>query len=139
MKLVLDTDVVVAAIRSPSGASAELLRRLRAGRFQPVVSVPLVLEYEAVATRPAHLAAAGLTEEEVGVVLDVIIDLAIWTRIHFAYRPATADPADEFVLEAAVNAGADAIVTFNRRDFGDGPSRFGIACLLPREALERLS
>lgn len=138
MTIVLDTDVVIAGIRSPTGASAELLRMARRGQFRPVVSVPLVLEYEAVATRPEHLAASGLSWDEVQTVLDVLVGVSEWTRVYFLYRPVTRDPADEMVIEAALNAGAEAIVTFNKRDFGDAPARHNLKCWLPREAVENL-
>lgn len=138
MKLVLDTDVIVAALRSPSGASAELLRRARHKHFKPVVSVPLILEYESVLLRPEHLKASGLSAADVQVVIDTVVALSEWTRIHYRYRPSTRDPAGEMVLEAAINSGASAIVTFNRADFGKAPDRFNLGCWLPREALERL-
>lgn len=138
MKLVLDTDVVVAALRSPGGASAELLRLARRGGIRIAVSVPLVLEYEAVTARPDHLAASGLSLSETQAVIDVLVSVAEWTGIDYRWRPQTRDPADEMVLEAAINAKADAIVTFNRRDFGSAPDKFGIGCWLPRETLEKL-
>lgn len=138
MKLVLDTDVIVAALRSPSGASAELLRLARHGDIGIAVSVPLVLEYEAVTTRADHLAASGLSLGETQAVIDVLVSIAEWTRIDYRWRPQTRDPADEMVLEAAINARADAIVTFNRRDFGSAPDKFGIGCWLPGETLEML-
>lgn len=138
MKLVLDTDVVVAGLRSPSGASAELLRLARHGKFVPAVSVPLVLEYESVMTRPEHLAQSGLRDDDVQAVIDVLVSVAEWVRIDYRWRPQTRDPADEMVLETAINAGADAIVTFNRRDFGAAPARFAIGCWLPGETLEKL-
>lgn len=138
MKLILDTDVLVAALRSPTGASAELLRLARSRRIGIAVTVPLVLEYEAVATRAEHLAARSLSQAETQVVIDVLIGVAEWTTIDYRWRPQTRDPADEMVLEAAINANADAIVTFNRRDFGDAPDKFGIGCWLPGETLEKL-
>lgn len=138
MKVILDTDVLVAGLRSPTGASAELLRLARHGEIELAVTVPLVLEYEAVATRAEHLAAAKLGEPDVLAVIDVLVSVAQWVRIDYRWRPQTRDPADEMVLEAAINAGADAIVTFNRRDFGAAPVKFGIGCWLPRECLERL-
>lgn len=138
MKIVLDTDVVVAGLRSPSGASAELLRLACNRHIDLAVTVPLVLEYEAVATRPEHLAASALSAGDVQAVIDVLVSVAEWVRIDYRWRPQTRDPADEMVLEAAINAGADAIVTFNRRDFGVAPDKFGIGCWLPGEILEKL-
>lgn len=138
MIIVLDTDVLVAGLRSPSGASAEILRLARHNRLGLAVTVPLVLEYEAVASRPEHLAASGLSLDEVQAVIDTLVSLAEWVRIDYRWRPQTRDPADEMVLEAAINAAADAIVTFNRRDFGAAPAKFGIGCWLPGETLEKL-
>jgi putative PIN family toxin of toxin-antitoxin system len=138
MKVVLDTDVVVAALRSPTGASAELLRMARHKRFTPVVSVPLVLEYEAVVTRPEHLAASGLSAEDAMAVLDVLVGHSEWTRVYYLYRPWLKDPGDEMVLEAAENSAARAIVTFNKRDFAAIPEYLRLQLWLPREALEKL-
>ncbi len=138
MKLVLDTDVVVAAFRSPTGASAELLRMAGQRDFAVAVSAALLLEYEAVMTRPEHLAAARQTDDDAQVLIDAIADFAEHVEIDFIWRPQTRDPGDEMVLEAAINGQADAIVTFNRRDFGEAPSRFGIGCWLPAEALEKV-
>ena len=138
MKLVLDTDVVIAALRSPHGASAELLRLATQKKYRPVISVPLVLEYEAIAMKQEHLDAGGLSAAEVQSILDVIVDLSEWTRINYAYRPLVRDPGDEMVMETALNSGADAIVTFNRRDFGTAPAKFRLGCWLPRVALEKV-
>ena len=100
--------------------------------------MPLVLEYEAVVTRPEHLAASGLILKDALAAIDVLVSIAEWVRIDYRWRPQTRDPADEMVLEAAINAKADAIVTFNRRDFGKAPDKFGIGCWLPGETLEKL-
>ena len=70
--------------------------------------------------------------------VDSLIRVGQPVFVDFRWRPQTRDAGDEMVLEAAINAQADAIVTFNRRDFGSAPLRFGIECLLPCEALEKL-
>ncbi|WP_267428444.1 putative toxin-antitoxin system toxin component, PIN family [Methylobacterium sp. GC_Met_2] len=113
MRLVLDTNVIVAALRSPTGGSTALLRRVRAGEFRMLLSVPLLLEYEAVTLRPEHLQAAQIAASDVANVLDVLALFAEPVAIHYLWRPRLRDPADEMVLEAAVNGRADAIVTFN--------------------------
>ena len=107
-------------------------------RLTICANVALMLEYEAVCTRLGNRAAAGLSEKEVGVFLDAIAALAEPVETHFLWRPQLRDPSDEMVLEAAVNGRAQAIVTFNARDFGNAPSKFGVNLLLPREALSNL-
>jgi putative PIN family toxin of toxin-antitoxin system len=135
VRVVLDTDVVVAAMRSPRGASAAILRAARRGRVTLLASVPLALEYEAVATRAEHRVAAGLTEREVMFFLTAVVALAEPVTTHFLWRPQLRDSADEMVLEAAANGGADALVTFNARHFGRVPAQFGVEVLLPRDAI----
>ena len=138
MKLVLDTDVVVAAMRSPRGASAEILRAARQGRVMLLVSMPLALEYEAVCFRAEHRLADGLSEREVEVFVTAVIAMAEPVFTHFLWRPQLRDAGDEMVLEAAINGRADALVTFNVRDFAPAPSLFGVATLLPREVVGRI-
>ena len=103
-----------------------------------VISVALLLEYEAAICRSEHLIAANQSIDDAQILIDAIADFALAVEIDYIWRPQTRDPADEMVLEAAINGQADAIVTFNRRAFGDAPTRFGIGCWLPAEALEKL-
>jgi putative PIN family toxin of toxin-antitoxin system len=138
MKVVLETDVIVTGMRSPGGASAEILRQARQGRVTLLVSVPLAMEYEAICSEAEHRLAAGLSEREVGIFLDAIVAMAEPVKTHSLWRPQLRDPGDEMVLEAAVNGQADLLVTFNVRDFGPVPSRFGIEVMIPRDALERI-
>ncbi|MBM3950449.1 MAG: putative toxin-antitoxin system toxin component, PIN family [Rhodospirillales bacterium] len=138
MRLVLDTDVVVAALRSPRGASAAILLAAADGRATLLMSVPLVVEYEATCTLAEHRLAAQLSEGEIAQFLDGLAALAEPVDSHFLWRPQLRDPGDEMVLEAAVNGRADAIVTFNVRDYGGGPAKFGVAVLKPAEALRRI-
>ena len=102
------------------------------------MSVPLLIEYEATCSRPEHRLAAKLSEHEIGAFLDGLAALAEPVESHFLWRPRLRDANDEMVLEAAVNGRADAIVTFNVRDFGSVPGDFGIAVLRPGEALSRI-
>jgi len=96
------------------------------------------MEYEAICTEAEHRLAAGLSEREVEIFLDALVAMAEPVETHFLWRPQLRDPGDEMVLEAAVNGQADLLVTFNVRDFGDVPSRFGIELMIPRDALERI-
>ena len=134
----LDTNIVIAAMRSPAGASAELLRMARRSEVTLLANVALALEYEATCKLAEHCLAAGLDLHEVGVFVDAVLAMAEPVETHFLWRPQLRDPADELVLEAAVNGQATAIVTFNRRDFGAAPARFGIDVLTPAETIRRI-
>ena len=97
-----------------------------------------MVEYEAVMTRTQHLAASKLSVADVGVLLDAIASVGEPVRPSFLWRPSLRDVDDDMVLEVAVNGSADAIVTFNRRDFRPATERFGIEVLLPGAAIVRL-
>jgi putative PIN family toxin of toxin-antitoxin system len=131
----MDTDAVVAAMRSPTGASAELLRRARQGRVTLLATAPLFLEYEAVCSRAEHRLAAGFSTSDLQVFLNAVADLVEPVTVWFLWRPQLRDPGDELVLEAAVNGRADALITFNRKHFHPAADRFGMPLLLPRDAL----
>lgn len=138
MRLILDTAVMVAAIRSDAGASRRLLVASLERRLTLLVSVPLMIEYRAVMTRSEYLEVSGLSVEDVNGLLDAVAAVAEPVRLLFLWRPAVRDPDDDMVLEVAVNGQADAIVTFNLRDFGNAAERFGVAVISPGEALKRL-
>ena len=137
MRAVLDTSVLVAAVRSAKCASRELLRMVLDGELRPLVSVPLVLEYEAVLTRPEHFAGSGSAEANVEIVR-AFCRMGEPVHVSHRLRPQLVDPDDEFVLEAAFHGKAGMIVTLNTRDFLIAARRFGIAALGPGEALERI-
>jgi putative PIN family toxin of toxin-antitoxin system len=138
VKLVFDTDVVVAAMRSPTGASAALLLKALNGHIELMANVALMIEYEATCSREEHLTAAGLSRAQLGAFIDAVAALVTPVETHFLWRPQLRDPGDEMVLEAAVNGGAQAIITFNQRDFGLAPARFGVDIMLPRDALQKV-
>jgi predicted nucleic acid-binding protein len=99
-----------------------------------LANVPLALEYEATCQLAEHRLAAGLDLDDVGIFIDAVLAMVEPVEAHFMWRPQLRDPADELVLEAAVNGRAPALVTFNRRDFGSVPALFGIDVLTPAEA-----
>ena len=138
MRAVLDTNVLVAALRSPTGASRKLLRMLAAEQYEAVASVTMFLEYEAVLKRPDQLAAFRLSAQEIDLFLDGLAGMVIPITPFFLWRPMLRDPADEHVLEAAVNGQADLIITFNLKDFRPAHGQFGIEMLRPRDALVRI-
>ena len=138
LAFVLDTDVMVAALRSSRGASRQLLLGALRDSFQLLLSVPLILEYEAVLTRPEHLTACGLSAAEVGRVLDDLAGIARPVRLSFRWRPRLADPNDDMVLETAANGNADPIVTFNQRDFEGAARDFTCKVILPGTALAEM-
>ena len=133
MRLVLDTDVLVAAFRSDQGASRQLLLAALDRRIVMLVSVPLMLEYEAVLARQEHLAAAGITMDDVNTVLDAMARVIEPVRLSFLWRPRLKDAADEMVLETAVNGMADRLVTFNLKHLSEVASEFGIRAVRPGE------
>src|SRR4051812_5778847 len=102
---------MVAALRSDHGASRQLLLAALDGGFDLLASVPLMIEYEAVLTRPEHLQVIGLTAREVNEILDTVVKAAVAVPLWFLWRPRLKDPADEMVLETAVNGNADGLVT----------------------------
>lgn len=133
MLIVLDTDVIVAAVISPTGASRFLLREVGLGRLEAAASVPLMLEYEAVLKRPATLARAQGTADDMDVILDQLAATVRQVPIWYLWRPWLRDRNDDMVLEAAANAAATHLVSFNIRDFGDVPRHFGIQLCRPSD------
>jgi putative PIN family toxin of toxin-antitoxin system len=133
--VVLDSSVLVSALRSRRGASFQVLKALRASQFEVAISVPLVLEYETVLVR--HARELGLSRAEADGLVDYFCDVGHRQAIHFLWRPTLSDPQDEFVLELAVAARCDAIVTHNVRDFA-GAARFGVPIVTPAGFLSAL-
>jgi predicted nucleic acid-binding protein len=133
MRLALDTDVLVAAVRSRRGASRAWIETILRGEATLLLSVPLALQYEAVLTRPEHLAASGASMADITALLDALCAICIPVEISFLWRPVLRDADDEMVLETAVNGGADRLLTFNQRDFA-GAERLGIKVERPGPA-----
>lgn len=134
-RIVVDTSVIVSALRSRLGASNVVLGLVARRRLVPLISPALFLEYEEVLKRPEHRLAHRLEVEQVDRFLAALASAAEPVDAWFQWRPQLSDPDDEMVLETAVNGRADAILTHNVRDFASAGSRFGIRTLKPREFL----
>jgi putative PIN family toxin of toxin-antitoxin system len=138
MRIVLDTSVLVAALRSRRGASNELLRRVAQSALRPLVSTALFLEYEDVLSRAEQRLATGMSEQDIDSFLAALASASDPVEVHFRWRPQLSDPSDELVLEAAVNGMADALVTHNVRDFLVAAERFDLRVLTPQQCLKEM-
>jgi putative PIN family toxin of toxin-antitoxin system len=134
-RVVLDTNVVIAGLRSNRGASYLLLAELGRGNIEIALSVPLILEYEDALGR--NRVAAGLSTQDVEAVLDFFCSVARLQRIFYLWRPLLPDPSDDMVLEVAVAAQCSALVTHNIRDFV-GADQLGVRVLTPAAFLRQI-
>jgi putative PIN family toxin of toxin-antitoxin system len=137
-RVVLDTDIIVTALRSATGGSNAVLREAAQGRIRPLVTPALFLEYEAVLKRPEQRLVHGLGLRDIDRFLSALAAACEAVEVSFQWRPQLSDANDEMVLETAVNGQADALITHNVRDFAKGAERFGLRVLRPGEFLKEL-
>ena len=138
MRAVLDTSVLVAAFRSRRGASNAILQLVARGKLHPLVTTALFLEYEEVLLRAEQRLATKMSAGDVESALAAFAAASEAVEVHFRWRPQLTDPADELVLEAAVNGRADALVTHDLRDFVKAAERFELRVITPQECLKEL-
>jgi putative PIN family toxin of toxin-antitoxin system len=134
MRVVLDTNVMVAAARSRNGASFALVADIPSPKFQICLSVALYVEWQSVLTRPENIP-AGLGADQVLAYLRYVASQAHLQDIHFLWRPYLPDPDDDMVLELAFAAGCRYLITHNVQDF-HGVERLGVTPIAPREFLK---
>lgn len=130
VKVVIDTNVLVAALRSKRGASYKLLISLINDAYQPNISVPSFVEYESVIKRAGMV--DGLTDNDINAVLDYLLSKSSIRKIFYLWRPCLKDPKDDLVLEVAVESQSEYIITFNKKDFR-GIDKFGLKAVTPQE------
>lgn len=135
-QIVIDTNVFVSALRSQYGASYKLLLLLGSGKFDINLSAPLVFEYEDAGKRLVGKK-SGLKPRDIDDILDYICSVAHRRTVYYLWRPFLSDPKDDMVLELAVAAGCEIIVTYNKEDF-DGVEQFGIRVMTAQEFLQEI-
>lgn len=135
LQIVIDTNVIVAGLRSNRGSAFQMLQLIGTGKFDINISVPLILEYHDVLLR--QLAYLPLSEDDVDSLIDYYCAVGRQREIFYLWRPTLRDPEDEMLLELAVKAQCDFLVTFNRRHF-QGTEQFGITILTPNEFLKKI-
>jgi putative PIN family toxin of toxin-antitoxin system len=135
-RFVLDTNVLIAALRSRSGASFRLLQTLADDdRLQLCLSTALLLEYEEIIAR--FRSELPISDESIREVLDFLCSIAVVPIIYFRWRPTLSDPDDDFLLDLAVAGRCSFVVTFNRRDL-QGAESFGVKIVSPAQFLSFL-
>lgn len=133
--IIIDTNVVLAALRSRRGASFKLISMIDQQKYVHHLSVPLVLEYESIISR--QLGSITLNGEDIDIFLDFLCTNGRKFDIHYLWRPYLKDPKDDFVLELAVTSESDFIITYNFSDF-KGIDKFGLKAIAPKEFLKML-
>ena len=134
-QVVLDTNVIVSALRSNQGASYKLLMLVGRANFEINLSVPLLLEYEDATKR--LLGQIPLTEIDINDILDYFCRMGNQREVFYLWRPFLRDSKDDMVLELAVSGRCGAIITYNKKDFV-GVDQFGLRVITPKEFLEEL-
>jgi putative PIN family toxin of toxin-antitoxin system len=134
-QIVLDTNVLISGLRSRQGSSFKILSLVGTGKFDIHVSVPLVLEYREVLNR--EIENLYITTEQIESIIALHCSIATQHEIFFLWRPCLRDPKDDMVLELAVKARCDSVVTHNIRDFS-GIDKFGISVTTPANFLRNI-
>lgn len=135
MRVIIDTNVVIAGLRSQAGASYEILQRVGRGSFEMALSVPLALEYEE--QLKLNTRRIGLTISDIDDILDYWYSVVVPVEVFFLWRPTETDPDDDMLIEAAVAGECDAIISFNTRDLTSA-AKFGIRVMTPGAFLREL-
>jgi putative PIN family toxin of toxin-antitoxin system len=135
--LVVDTNVIVSAMISSGGAAREVLRRCIRGQYEPVLGTTLFLEYEDLLERGVVQQRSPISEADRRIVIEAFVGACRWVRVYLAWRPNLRDEADNHLIELAVAAQADALVTHNLSDLVGGELKFpGLRILTPAQCLE---
>lgn len=136
-RIVVDTDVFVAAVLGPRGASREVIRRCLLGRYLPTMGTTLLAEFEDVLSRGPLFERCVLNCAEREKLFDAFLSVCQWVRVYYSWRPNLADEADNHLVELAIAGGARVIVTRNIRHLTRAELKFpGLGVLTPRQLIE---
>lgn len=135
LKIVIDTNVIISALKSRNGFSFKLLSIIDDKRFRVFISVPLILEYEDVIKRSESQIKLSFTE--ISDILDYICLIAEQRKIFYLWRPFLKDPKDDMILELAVESECDYIISFNKKDFKK-IEKFNLEVITPKELLRKI-
>ncbi len=135
LKIVIDTNVIISALKSRNGFSFKLLSIIDDKRFRVFISVPLILEYEDVIKRSKSQ--INLSFTEISDILDYICLIAEQRKIFYLWRPFLKDPKDDMILELAVESECDYIISFNKKDFKK-IEKFNLEVITPKELLRKI-
>ena len=137
MRIVLDTSVLITALRSGAGAAAEVVRLALLREVTILMDYKLACEYRDVALRAEQLIASGKTKDETEFLLDILEAVAEPVLVLIRHRPLSPDADDDMVLDLAINGRADGIITANTKHFREPAKRFLVDVLTPAELLEK--
>ena len=135
MQVVIDTNILIASLYSRRGYAYALFSQINNGNFGINLSTPLVLEYEDVAKRMVTKLAISI--QDIDAIIDYICSVGNQHKVFYLWRPFLKDPKDDMVLELAVAAKCDYIITYNKKDFKHVKSQFGISIVTPDEFIQK--
>jgi predicted nucleic acid-binding protein len=140
MRIVVDVNILVAALRSPAGRNREVIRACVMDRALPLMGAALFLECESVLGREHLFHASPLSFRERREFFEGFLGLCEWVPVFYLWRPNLPDEGDNHILELAVAGAAQAIVTNNVADFRRGELSFpNVAILTPKQFLEKIT
>lgn len=134
LRAIIDTNVVFEGLTKQGGASGLIVDSWQAGLFHPFISTALAYEYADVLSRKL----SGHRWQEIRPVLGILLKQASFVTIYYTWRPSSPDPADEHLIDCAMNAGAS-IVTWNIKDFKNAQRSLGLQVMTPIDFLVKLS
>ena len=138
MKIVIDTSVWISALITKESQARELLRLVFYAKLFPQISEALFREYEEVMKRKKIQSLTPLSQEEQNELFEAYLSRCKWNEIYYMWRPNLKDENDNFVVELAVASGAEAIITYNVKDFKNAELIFKHKIMTPEDFIKEM-